>query len=161
MWISERFHFTDVFWTFLSWFFRLFFTCAYALCARFKRFYCFLFMKGCHVVWWICGVGISFCVFLVSLIFTNAIIVVIIVDLCVWLCQNLMRNIFCLFFLQVVNWVVWHDSNCFQRTSSRRTRFCTIYHHVPFVQCTLNETIPPPLQKKLNVFYYVIEIPTV
>jgi hypothetical protein len=133
MWISKRFLFAGFLnISFLifphicySTHFRFFYLCL-SLCARFTRFYYFLFMNVCRVVWWLCGVGFSFCGFHVSLIFTYAIIVGINADLRVWFCQNLMWKIFCLFFLRVVKWVVWHFSICFQQTFSRRTRFCAI-----------------------------------
>jgi len=99
-----------------------FFTWAYFLCSRLTHFYYFLVKKSCHVSSWLCEVGFSLCGFLISLTFTYAIIVRINEDLHVWFCQNLMWT-FILFFLQVVNWFVWHFSICFQRTFSRRTRF--------------------------------------
>ena len=142
MWISESFLFTDVFWPFPSQFFRIFanqpfFNCADTLCLGLTVLLLFFVIKTC-VVWWLCGVGSSLCGFLIYLIFTYEIIVGVSVDLCVWFCQNLVWKFFCLFFLHVNKWVVWHFSNCFQRTSSRRMRFGTTCHYVPFVQYNSN-----------------------
>ena len=124
-------------------------------------FFYFVVTKSCHVVWWICGVGSYLCGFLISLIFELAIIVGVSVDLCVWLCQNLIWNIFCLFFLHVNKWFVWHFTTCFQRTFSRRMRFGTTCHHVPFVQYTSNWIVPPPPprppKKHLTSCNYVIK----
>jgi len=121
MWISESFLFTEVFWPFLSRFFRIFTnhhilfffyllrctvftTYNFLLSYFYEKLLCFL---------WLCGVESSLSGFLISLIFRHAIIVDINVDLCVWFCKNLMWNIFCLFFLRVNKWIVWHSSNCF------------------------------------------------
>ena len=155
--------FNEILWTYFSSIFRLFanqhilffYLRLFSVCSIniLLLFSCYEKLSCCFVTMW--G-GILLCGFVVSLTFTYAIIVGINVDLLVWFCQNLMWTIFCLFFLQVINWFVWHFCNCFHQTFSRPTRICIIF--LSFVQYNRIELYPTP-RKYLTSCNYVIKYP--